>query len=141
LNNRAVGLYSLLEKYDDVWLANEFGPKEASAGKYSNGIMYEGEGGEKKRRADLSYKGDNLNAYNSSAYSVAENPAKGAKDDFTELMLFTKFIQSQLDFQKSNSNNVNAFENTTASWEKQLDVEGFLVWYVFESMIVSTCRN
>lgn len=42
-------------------------------------------------------------------------------------MLFTKFIQSQLDFQKANGNNVNAIENTTAEWEKQVDVEGFLV--------------
>lgn len=133
LNNRAVGLYSLLEKYDETWLANEFGPKEASAGKYDNGIMYEGRGGKKdEKRADLSYKGDNLSAYNASAYEVAENPSKGPKNDFTELMLFTKFIQSQLNFQKANSNNVNAIENTTTEWEQRIDVEGFLVNIAFE---------
>lgn len=116
------------EKYDKTWLANEFGPAEASAGKYDNGVLYEGEGGRTDdKRADLSYKGDNPSTYNSSAYSVAENPAQGAKDDFTELMLFTKFIQSQLDFQKANANNLNAIESTTAEWEKQIDVEGFLV--------------
>jgi hypothetical protein len=66
--------------------------------------------------------------YNSSAYSVAENPSKGAKEDLTELMLFTKFIKSQLDFQNANKNNANVIENTTTVWESQLDVEGFLVW-------------
>jgi hypothetical protein len=127
LNNRAIGLYSLLEKYDDVWLANEFGPAPASESKYENGIFYEGEGGKQDNtRADLSYKGENQSLYNSSAYSIAEKPAQtGSTNDFTELISFTKFINDQLNFQQSNNSTMISY--TTKEWEKQIDVEGFLV--------------
>lgn len=126
LNGRAVGLYSLLEKYDDTWLANEFGPSKASQNKkYANGILYEGEGGKKdQNRADLSYKGENQALYNASAYAIDEKPAKGP-NDFTELIAFTKFINDQLVLQKSG--NKAKISASTTEWEEWIDVEGFLV--------------
>lgn len=110
-----------MEKYDDLWLQNQFneGPK-------SNGVLYEGEGGQKdENRADLSYKGDDATAYNNTAYSISEDPAVGIKNDLSDLISFTKFINDQLEFQKTATSDDIA--RTTALWEKQLDVEGFLV--------------
>ncbi|KAI7868043.1 coth protein-domain-containing protein [Mucor mucedo] len=129
INDRAIGLFSLLEKYDDTWLANTFGSGDIKS--YSNGLLYEGEGGKKdENRADLSYKGDNPALYDSSAYSVAENPAQGVKNDFSDLIVFTKFIRDQIEFQKGN--NRSAIEATKPLWEQQIDVEGFLVGMALE---------
>ncbi|KAI7902395.1 coth protein-domain-containing protein [Cokeromyces recurvatus] len=122
LNDRAVGLFTLFEKYDDVWLANEFG---AGSKDYKDGALYEGEGGTRSRRADLSYKGDDLASYEKSAYSIAET----AKD-LSELISFNKFINDQLEFQKTANN--ASISATTLEWEKQIDVEGFLVCMAFE---------
>ncbi|KAI9266333.1 coth protein-domain-containing protein [Helicostylum pulchrum] len=126
LNDRPIGLFSLLEKYDDLWLQNQFNedPK-------SNGVLYEGEGGQKdETRADLSYKGDDATAYTNTAYSISEDPAVGTKNDLSDLISFTKFINDQLEFQKTASS--AEIDRTTLLWEKQLDVEGFLVGMAFE---------
>ncbi|KAI8085487.1 coth protein-domain-containing protein [Thamnidium elegans] len=126
LNDRPIGLFSLLEKYDDLWLQNQFNedPK-------SNGVLYEGEGGkDDETRADLSYKGDDATAYADTAYAISEDPAVGAKNDLSDLISFTKFINDQLEFQKTASSADIA--RTTSLWEKQLDVEGFLVGMAFE---------
>lgn len=122
LNNRAVGLFSLLEKYDKTWLANEFA---AGSKKYANGILYEGEGGSKdSTRADLSYKGDDPSSYKTSAYSVSEKSEEGV-ESLNDIISFTKFIQEQRNFQKTA--NASAISATVPQWEKQIDVEGFLV--------------
>lgn len=124
INDRAIGLFSLLEKYDDTWLANTFGSGDVTS--YSNGLLYEGEGGKRDdQRADLSYKGEDPTLYTSSAYSVAENPAQGVKNDFSDLIVFTRFIRNQIDFQKGS--NRSAIEDTKPLWEQYIDVEGFLV--------------
>ncbi|KAI9358761.1 coth protein-domain-containing protein [Pilaira anomala] len=126
INDRPFGLFSLLEKYDDTWLENQFNEEPKSTG-----VLYEGEGGKKNTRADLSYKGDDANSYDSIAYSVSEDPAVGTKNDFSDLISFTKFINDQLEFQKTNKN-ATELAGTTALWEKELDVEGFLVGMALE---------
>ncbi|KAI9471011.1 MAG: coth protein-domain-containing protein [Benjaminiella poitrasii] len=126
LNNRAVGIFIVFEKYDDVWLANEF---SAGAKKYKNGILYEGEGGSGDKRADLSYKGDELASYEETAYSVSEKSDSGV-EDLSELVSFTKFIDGQLQFQQTADN--ASISATIPEWEKQIDVEGFLVNMAFE---------
>lgn len=111
-----------MEKYDKDWLANEF---NAGGSKYPHGILYEGEGGKKDSvRADLSYKGDNPSAYNSSAYSVSEKSKLGV-ESLDDLTTFIKFIHDQREFQKTA--NAEAISATVPEWEKQLDVENFLV--------------
>ncbi|KAI8991448.1 coth protein-domain-containing protein [Mycotypha africana] len=119
LNGRPIGLYTIMEKYDDTWLKNEFN----AGNKYKNGIFYEGEGGTGDKRADLSYKGDNATDYAGSAYSIAEKSDSG-DDSLNDLIAFIKFINQQLEFQKSaNQTSLNA---TVTDWESHLDVEGFL---------------
>ena len=111
-----------MEKYDKTWLANEF---NNGASKYAHGILYEGEGGSKSSvRADLSYKGDDPAAYNSSAYSVSEKSKLGV-ESLDDLTSFIKFINDQREFQKTA--NAEAISATVPDWEKQLDVENFLV--------------
>ncbi|EPB91686.1 hypothetical protein HMPREF1544_01397 [Mucor circinelloides 1006PhL] len=127
INNRAIGLFTLMEKYDKDWLANEF---NAGGSKYPHGILYEGEGGKKDSvRADLSYKGDNPSAYNSSAYSVSEKSKLGV-ESLDDLTTFIKFIHDQREFQKTA--NAEAISATVPEWEKRLDVENFLVAMAFE---------
>ncbi|KAG2191799.1 hypothetical protein INT46_000389 [Mucor plumbeus] len=127
INNRPIGLFIVMEKYDKKWLANEF---NNGASKYANGILYEGEGGSRNSvRADLSYKGDDPSAYNSSAYSVSEKSKLGV-ESLDDLASFIKFINNQREFQKTA--NTEAISATVPDWEKQLDVENFLVAMAFE---------
>ncbi|CEP19078.1 hypothetical protein [Parasitella parasitica] len=127
INERPIGLFTLMEKYDKNWLANEF-----NAGKddYAHGILYEGQGGSKDSvRADLSYKGDNPSAYNASAYSVSEKSKLGV-ESLDDLTTFIKFINDQRVFQKTaDAESVSA---TVPEWEMRLDVENFLVAMAFE---------
>ncbi|RCH99354.1 hypothetical protein CU098_010215 [Rhizopus stolonifer] len=122
LNDRPVGLFSLEEKYDKTWLTNEFG---GASNEYATGILYEGEGGNSKNnRADLSYKGDQTSAYESSAYSVSEKSEAGA-NGLDDLSHFIQFIHDQQELQKTAD--AATIAATASEWEKQLDVEGFLV--------------
>ncbi|KAI8638351.1 coth protein-domain-containing protein [Parasitella parasitica] len=127
INDRPIGLFTLMEKYDKNWLANEF---NAGKSDYAHGILYEGQGGSKDSvRADLSYKGDNPSAYNASAYSVSEKSKLGA-ESLDDLTTFIKFINDQRLFQKTAS--AESISATVPEWEKQLDVENFLVAMAFE---------
>ncbi|KAI8382345.1 coth protein-domain-containing protein [Blakeslea trispora] len=117
INDRPVGLYSMLEKYDKTWLENEFGDS-------STGILYEAQGGSHNNRADLSYKGSQPSAYESSAYSVSEESKMGA-NGLNDLSSFIQFIHDQQQFQKTADD--KAISATIPKWEEQLDVEGFLV--------------
>lgn len=114
-------MFSLLEKYDKTWLANEFA---AGSKDYAHGILYEGEGGGHSNRADLSYKGDDPSSYESSAYTVAEKSEEGV-ESLNDIVSFIKFIDDQRNFQKTA--NATAISATMPLWEKQIDVEGFLV--------------
>ncbi|OBZ91575.1 hypothetical protein A0J61_00378 [Choanephora cucurbitarum] len=117
INDRPVGLYSMLEKYDKTWLENEFGDS-------STGILYESEGGSRNSRADLSYKGAEPSAYESSAYSVSEESEMGASG-LDDLSSFIQFIHDQQQFQKKADD--KSISATISKWEEQIDVEGFLV--------------
>ncbi|KAI8099678.1 coth protein-domain-containing protein [Halteromyces radiatus] len=122
INNRAVGLFLLVERYDDNWLQNEFGSGKTS---YENGILYQGEGMQRDNRhaADLSFHGNDPTYYQSSAYSVTEKP-KVATDNLDEdLISFTKFIDDQLKLDKRSVNS-----NTTVNaWNDQIDINGYFL--------------
>lgn len=122
LNDRPVGLYTIMEKYDKAWLTNEFanGSKD-----YNYGTLYEGEGGKTpQNRASLEYLGDDPAAYSNAAYSISEKPKVGI-ESFDDLVQFTKFIHDQLEFQKQATQ--EQLSASVAEWKKQFEVEGFLV--------------
>lgn len=121
LNDRPVGIYTLMEKYDKTWLANEFANGSED---YNYGTLYEGEGGKSKERASLQYLGDDPQAYNKSAYSISEKPKVGI-ESFDDLVQFTKFIDDQIKFQKQATK--EQISATIPEWEKRFEVEGFLV--------------
>ncbi|KAI9301696.1 coth protein-domain-containing protein [Cunninghamella echinulata] len=122
INDRPMGLFLLGEKYDDHWLRNEFAKGDKS---YQTGILYEGEGVKKsnKHAADLSYHGDDLSYYTSSAYSISEKPEVGT-NSMNDLVSFTKFIDDQLKLQQTNGNNASA---SLDEWNKHIDLNGFFI--------------
>lgn len=121
LNDRPVGLYTIMEKYDKTWLANEFAH---GSGDYERGILYEGEGGLRTvNRASLAYLGDSPDAYSSAAYSISEKPKEGV-ESLDELVEFIKFIRDQTEFQKQAT--PEEISATVAEWNKRFEVQGFL---------------
>ncbi|KAI8074639.1 coth protein-domain-containing protein [Gongronella butleri] len=116
LNQRPIGLYLVVEQYDDNFLQNTF---NAGKKKYNNGILYEGSDVNKhtNRAADLSYHGDDVAYYNQSAYDIAEAPKDDKKDNYDQLIQFTKFIDGQL----------KATNKSADAWKNQLDANGMLV--------------
>ncbi|CAO3597070.1 unnamed protein product [Absidia cylindrospora] len=126
INDRAIGLFTVAEKYDDKFLRNEFGGGSKA---YKTGILYGGEGASKKRHAaDLSYHGDTASYYEGSAYAIAEKPKVG-NNSYDALIAFTKFIDDQLNLQKNKSVDLNT---TVAAWNKQVDVKGFFINMAFD---------
>ncbi|KAI8062374.1 hypothetical protein BC940DRAFT_322190 [Gongronella butleri] len=80
INDRAIGLFLLIERYDDHWLRNEFAAGDKH---YANGILYKGDGNikTKKYKADLSYHGNATAPYEQTSYSVEVEPKQDDKDD------------------------------------------------------------
>ncbi|CAO3699519.1 unnamed protein product [Rhizopus stolonifer] len=131
LNSRAIGLFTMIEKYDDTWLEREFNPDKNQT--YSNGVLYEGNGGKsEENRADLSYK--NLEDFEDNGYTIEEDP-KDQNGTFVELMNFTAFIRDQAALEQTRNATLEA--SLIADWEKQIDVEGFLANIALEFLLGS----
>ncbi|KAG1043791.1 hypothetical protein G6F43_011576 [Rhizopus delemar] len=123
LNQKAVGILLLVEKYDSTWLEKEFNPQKNAS--YSNGILYEGHGGlNDDVRSDLSYRGDNFEAYSDTTYEIAEKPKTGEENSYADLVKFTAFIRDQQLLQKTGD--TEHIVSSVSEWEKWIDVEGFL---------------
>ncbi|KAG0168316.1 hypothetical protein DFQ28_004996 [Apophysomyces sp. BC1034] len=124
INNRAIGLFVLVEKYDDTWLENEF---HGGIGN-KHGVLYEGKGAAKNREryADLSYHGDDLAYYAESAYEMKEVDSEKEVSDLGDLVGLAKFIDSQAKMDGDLSN------QSLETWHSQLDVYGFLTNMAFE---------
>ncbi|KAI8329992.1 coth protein-domain-containing protein [Chlamydoabsidia padenii] len=122
INDRAFGLFFLVEKYDDNWMRHEFGAGDKT---YDNGILYQGQGAQKgsHHAADLSYHGDDQNYYKTSAYDIAEKPSQG-NATFDALIGLTKFIDTQLTLQNNKTADLN---HTMAEWNQRIDVNGFCI--------------
>ncbi|KAG1464740.1 hypothetical protein G6F56_005021 [Rhizopus delemar] len=122
-NNQAIGLFVLVEKYDATWLEKQFNRDHERP--YLNGIMYEGHGGKSNEdRADLSFKGNDISIYDSSSYGIAEKPKGGGSDSFQHLVDFTAFVRDQNAMQSTR--NLAAITLAETSWDKLLDIDGFL---------------
>ncbi|CAO3656949.1 unnamed protein product [Mucor hiemalis] len=109
INNKPVGLYGIIETFQDPWVANEFagGNKD-----YTPGYLYQGQGAAENQTlpvlSDLSYY-PNVSYYNAGPYKIKAGPSKKNDEDYTNLQKFTKFVS------ESSAN------TSTEEWEKVLD--------------------
>jgi hypothetical protein len=120
MNGQPVGLFGLIETFQDPWLANEFanGDKDYDSGNLYQGAAanLEGIGSKEFAFSDLRYY-ENVTLYSLGEYKVKAGPAKdekGPEKIYGELQDFTKFIQE--------TNN----QTTVSQWEQRINTEGFI---------------
>ncbi|KAG2211882.1 hypothetical protein INT47_004569 [Mucor saturninus] len=115
MNERELGLFGLIEAFQNPWLANEFNGGDIF---YKNGYLYQGNSEDPYpgHTSDLAYYKDNLTAYADGQYKIKEEEKGGSKDDFQPLMDFTRSIAEAP---------VNTSDAVTI-WNKAMDTEGFL---------------
>ncbi|KAI9281987.1 coth protein-domain-containing protein [Sporodiniella umbellata] len=123
-NEQPIGLYALMEKYDDTWLEREFNRDRTQP--YLNGILYEGHGGKTNDdRADLSFRGNSLAFYEAGPYKIAEKPKSGP-ESFESLIDLMSFIKAKNQMSISSRRLATDTVWDEPDWETMLDVDGFL---------------
>lgn len=115
INNKAIGLFGLIETFQDPWTAAVFGNGDTD---YESGHMYQGYGIHSSKKngdgvSDLGYNED-LGYYNRLQYKVKTGPNKKLVESFDELQEFTKFIYD------------STAQTSLSKWDQVIDVEGFL---------------
>lgn len=117
LNNQALGLFGIIEPFQDPWLANSFadGSKKYKHGNLYQGVFQTAQSSAMNHTSDLSYY-NNITAYADGQYKIKVEASKGKSGDYKPLMEFTKFI----DTAPTNSS------NAVATWNKKLDTGSFL---------------
>ncbi|CDH56754.1 hypothetical protein RO3G_00454 [Lichtheimia corymbifera JMRC:FSU:9682] len=96
INDQAIGLFGLIEKFKDPWLRNEFADGDKD---YQQGTLYQGKYTNVKaellgdRVSDLSYYGDDPQPYTLGEYKIAEDPSSG-ESNYKALIELTKFLSS-----------------------------------------------
>lgn len=115
MNSRELGLFGLIEAFQDPWVANEFADGDTS---YKNGYLYQGTGAVPAPgyMSDLAYYENNLTAYTGGQYKVKAEAKGESKDNFQPLMDFTRMIAEAP---------VNT-SDSVAVWNKFMDTEGYL---------------
>lgn len=115
MNNQELGLFGIIEAFQNPWLANEFAGGDTS---YKNGYLYQGNGDAPSPgyNSDLAYYKNNLTGYAGGQYKIKEEAKGGSKDNFKPLMDFTQFIAEAP---------VNTLDAVTI-WNKAMDTEAFL---------------
>lgn len=115
-----MGLYGLIETFQDPWAAATFAEGDTS---YVSGSLYQGTGymyaDNEFFISDLRYEGSNITRYNNGQYKVKAGPNKKSVEAYTNLQEFTKFINESL-----------VEKTPTDEWESRLNVDGFLRAYV-----------
>ncbi|CEP14944.1 hypothetical protein [Parasitella parasitica] len=124
-NQRPVGLYGLIETFQDPWAANVFAGGDFN---YKPGYLYQGQlaGPNQSEHiySDLSYYGENITLYSLGQYKIKTGAGKKEKpDDYRELQRFTKFISS--------ANNKTSVDE----WEKHLDTIVFTRAMAIEDLL------
>lgn len=119
MNQEELGLFGVIETFQDPWLANSFANGSDS---YKQGNLYQGvysspQSAKANHTSDLSYY-NNVTAYADGQYKIKAVASKGDKEkpDYEPLMKFTEFIES------APTNTSDAVE----TWNKELDTDGFL---------------
>lgn len=117
IDNKAVGLYGIIETFQTPWLASEFGDGKKD---YKEGYLYQGIGfalddSKDIHVSDLRYEGTSMAKYRFGQYKIKAGEHKKWINSYQKLQEFTQFI------------NESSVSTTPASkWEKKLDVDGFI---------------
>jgi spore coat protein CotH len=115
LNDQELGLFGVMETFQDPWLANEFNDGKS----YTDGRLYQGVTGNNTSLkqgliSDLSFV-DNETAYAQGQYKIKEDGSK--KDDYKPLMDLTEFLNVKAPMNGS---------DVEKKWNKQWNTESFL---------------
>ncbi|KAI7904956.1 coth protein-domain-containing protein, partial [Cokeromyces recurvatus] len=124
INKRPIGLYGLIETFQDPWLANEF---DHGNPHYKPGVLYQGQALAMNESiplfSDLSYY-ENRTWYTMGQYKIkAGIQGDETSKDYKDLQEFTKFIDSA---NKS---------TTTKEWEKHINTVGFIRAMAIENLL------
>ncbi|EIE79697.1 hypothetical protein RO3G_04402 [Rhizopus delemar RA 99-880] len=124
MNNKPLGLYGLIETFQDPWLANEFanGDKSYESGYLYQGVLVGNNQSEWRFISDLSYR-ENITTYALGEYKIKAGPSKDEVQAYAALQDFTKFV-----YEASNTTTIN-------DWEKHIDTEGFLRAMALENLL------
>ncbi|KAI7904955.1 coth protein-domain-containing protein [Cokeromyces recurvatus] len=127
INNTPIGLFGIIETFQDPWVAVTFGNGSAN---YISGFMYQGTGfaidsNNEVFISDLRYEGTNLTKYIIGQYKVKTAPFS-RKDliVYEGLQNFTKFV-----------NESTVLNRTLAEWENLLNVDNFLKAMAVEDLL------
>ncbi|GAA5798491.1 hypothetical protein HPULCUR_003895 [Helicostylum pulchrum] len=126
IDNKAVGLYGLIETFQDPWAAAEFADGKNG---YKAGYLYQGTGFNVTsagvfKSSDLRYEGINMANYNGGQYKIKAGKHKKRINAYQDLQEFTKFI-----------NESSVSTTSESEWEKKLDVDGFLRAMAIEDVL------
>ncbi|OBZ91573.1 Inner spore coat protein H [Choanephora cucurbitarum] len=118
INNKDVGLFGIIDTFQDSWLANVFaeGDKEYENGNLYQGIFQSAESARVHRGSDLDFYNGNLTAYQDGQYKVKVNAHGEKEDNYKPLMDFTEFV----------ANAPTEGPKAVKAWKKRLDVDSFL---------------
>ncbi|KAI8645156.1 coth protein-domain-containing protein [Parasitella parasitica] len=125
INKKPVGLYGLIETFQDPWVANVFAGGDTN---YKPGLLYQGQvAGPNQSEdvfSDLSYYGKNTTLYNLGQYKIKTGAGKKETSaDYEELQKFTKFINS------------TSSKTTVDEWEEHLDTKVFTRAMAIEDLL------
>ncbi|KAI7879856.1 coth protein-domain-containing protein [Mucor mucedo] len=153
INDKAVGLFGLVEHIKDEWVQNEFGngskkfkhgalfvadinvkqPNTTSAtnmtkrdGAMDSILAGRNEIDNPKAVSSLLYLGNNISDYSLGQYAVKSDPSVGTAN-YTRIMDFAKFISEQP------TDHVD--DSAAAIWEEKIDVDSFLRGLALEIVI------
>ncbi|KAF7728418.1 hypothetical protein EC973_006096 [Apophysomyces ossiformis] len=117
INERAYGLFGLVEIYRKSWLKNEFngGRKKFDVGIFYKALYYSNG---TNLRSDLGYRGENQSLYADGSYAIKTKPKKGEPGNYTRLMEFTRFLANA----SSSSSSLDG-QNVVREWEKQISTQ------------------
>ncbi|KAI8090410.1 coth protein-domain-containing protein [Thamnidium elegans] len=126
IDNKAAGLYGLIETFQDPWVAAEFAHGENG---YKSGYLYQGIGlaltsSREAKLSDLRYEGIDMASYRAGQYKIKAGKHKKRINAYQDLQEFTKFI-----------NESSVSTTPESEWEKKLDIDGFLRVMAMEDIL------
>ncbi|GAA5808628.1 hypothetical protein MFLAVUS_002020 [Mucor flavus] len=126
IDNKAVGLYGLIETFQDPWAAAEFADGEKG---YKAGYLYQGVGfgllsSGVFKISDLNYEGIDMANYRVGQYKIKAGKHKKRINAYQDLQEFTKFI-----------NESSVSTTPESEWENRLDVDGFIRAMAIEDVL------
>ncbi|KAG2237294.1 hypothetical protein INT48_009027 [Thamnidium elegans] len=126
IDNKAVGLYGLIETFQDPWAAAEFadGDKGYEAGYLYQGIGFTLDDSKGFKISDLRYEGINMANYSVGQYKIKAGINKKRINAYQDLQEFTKFIDES-----------SVSTTPESEWEKKLDVDGFIRAMAIEDIL------